>query len=163
VSLPLDDALNKILGWGFSGDDHPYPRATIVRAGMGDGRTEHWRCLVCLAGGQGAPDGVALGIEVHLADCEGDPLLASARADLLEAISDASQGAFAAGWLSGVEKILLLRGGLWALLADALGWPYGHRGLIEWDTDLDSALARYGATRADLDVQPVPGRRKGDN
>lgn len=153
--MPFNDALDKILGNAFGAPEaRPYARATIVRA-VSRERADHqlWRCLVCLAGGSGDFESVSLGVEVHLLTCQGDPLLAAARADLLEAISDASAAAFASSWHDGVEKILLLRGGMWALLADRLGWPYGLDGVIEWDSDLDAALARYGCTRADLDAQ----------
>jgi hypothetical protein len=127
-----------------SGPDRFSERTTVVR-GVADAHSsaESWRCLICLTGGQGSADAVSLGIAAHAPECRGSKRLAVARFDLLEAMSDASQSAYFAGWHGGIEKVLLERGGMWLLLAEQLGWPVGYLGLIGWDRTAVQALARH--------------------
>lgn len=115
-------------------------RQLLVRAHTGD--TERWRCLVCLTGGSGSPRACDLGIAAHHVSCIGDLSLAAARSDLLAAIGDASQAAYFAAWMTGIERTLLARGGMWELLARAVGWPVGYLGLDGWDTSYQQAVAR---------------------
>lgn len=112
-----------------------------------------WRCLGCLGGGNGSLLAVELAVEVHRATGGCDTTVAFARSQLLDAICDRSESEFAAGWMVGIEGALLARGGIWAMLAEQLGWPVGWLGLEGWDTNLDAALARYQLSRAEV---PVP-------
>lgn len=161
-----DDPLNRILGYdvlsAFGEDilDLP-PRIQIVRGRLYEDPhgVERWRCLTCLQSSVGDEATLALTAEVHRVECVPDAALSGARSDLLESVSNASQALFAAGWMGGIEKILLTSGGMWAHLADQFGWPYEYRGLGGWDSDLDSALARYGLTRGSLNVPPRLPRR----
>lgn len=128
----------------------------VLRFGL-DGRVE-WRCLACLAGGIGGDDAtVDLAVEVHSEGCGDNQPLVRARMDLVSVISGVSEDEFAAGWLIGIEQILLRRGGLWALLAEQYGWPVGYRGVSGWAPDLAAALHQFGLTEADM-VDPLPVR-----
>jgi hypothetical protein len=133
------------------GPDDFAPRTLIV-TGHVDPLTSrlNWRCLTCLAGGQGADSVIALGVAAHALDCFGDTRTGLARFDMLEAISDASQAVYMAGWHGSIEKVLLERGGMWTLLAERLGWPFGYRGLQGWDLTLEAAYARHGLSPAEV-------------
>lgn len=152
--MSQQDALNSMAARYHGYDEEPHTRPLIITGNISsDPKIMHWRCLVCLGHGYLLEDALPLTAEVHKTECVGDHNLAAARADLLQAISNESEYSFAAGWLTGIEKIILKRGGMWAVLAENIGWPYGYNGLVEWDQDLDTALARYNWTRDNLDCQ----------
>ena len=106
-----------------------------------------WLCLACLGQGKAEGQSVALGVAAHLESCSLDFVLARCRMDLLEIISAVSEAEFAAGWLTGIQDKLIVRGGVWVLLADAVGWPIGYLGLDGWEKDAASALARRATNR----------------
>ena len=56
---------------------------------------------------------------------EGETLEAL-RQSLLVMMSDWSEGTYAAGWMSGTEKMLHDQGGVWEILGRAIGWPTGY-------------------------------------
>ncbi len=117
---------------------------TIVRVNWPNNpHIEQWRCLACLTHGIGDNDIITLAIQVHLTECIGNQTLANMRQDLLQAISGVSEEEYAAGWLHDIPKILINRESIWAILADAIGWPIGYLGIDGWDSDAASALARY--------------------
>lgn len=68
---------------------------------------------------------------------EGEELAALRRA-LLTMMGDWSEGAYAAGWMSGTEEMLHERGGVWEILGRELGWPTGYEhdadfAWVTWD------------------------------
>lgn len=137
-----------------------YPRPLLVsgpfeRDGAADGRV--WRCLACLEAGRAPREALELVEQVHRSGCTGSAAVAAARADLLETLVGVSEAAYGVSWQDGVERKLLRRGGMWAVLADTVGWPVGYHGVDGWDAGLGSALARYGWTVADLE-SPDPRR-----
>lgn len=157
--LPKNDPYNKLFSVFVKDDNIELARQTITMTPVGGGDTYKWRCLVCGVGGEGAKDGIKLGITVHSLDCEGDQEKAVIRADLLDAISNASEESYAAGWLDGIEKILLIRGGMWLTLAKEVGWPIGYRGEDGWET-LEEALNRYGTTEEKIRAQVLENINK---
>jgi hypothetical protein len=114
-----------------------------------------WRCLMCLTGGQGDEATVDLAVQVHREECSGDVGLAKMRFELLEMISGVSESWYAAGWMSGIEKVLLQRGGLWLLMAERVGFPTDWRGLEGWTSGATESLAYHGIDPAKVDVWPT--------
>lgn len=57
--------------------------------------------------------------------CDGETLDALRRS-LLVMMSDWSEGAYAAGWMSGTEEMLHDQAGAWEILGNAIGWPSGY-------------------------------------
>ena len=104
-----------------------------------------WRCLACLEGGSSTDeDSVPLAVHVHLADCTGPQDEAYARLELIQTISAVSEHDYAAGWLMGIENLLLRRGGIWKTLAEQYGWPDGWNGLDGWHPDYEAAAEHLG-------------------
>lgn len=69
----------------------------------------------------------------------------TARAQMLELISDRSESRWAAGWMDGIEETVRAAGGVWTVLAAACGgWPVGYRAEGGWDplTDDEQATVR---------------------
>lgn len=130
-----------------------YPKHLV--ASGNEGGTERWRCLMCLAGGNGGENIIDLAVAAHASTCSNDQDLGRMRFELLDMISGVSEAWFAAGWLSGIEKILLKRGGLWLVMADQVGFPTDWRGLDGWNLDAKSALAHHGLTPADVVIWPA--------
>lgn len=66
---------------------------------------------------------------------EGETLDAMRRS-LLTMMSDWSEGAYAAGWMSGTEEMLHTQAGVWEVLGRAIGWPtgYEHDADFRWVT-----------------------------
>lgn len=114
-----------------------------------------WRCLMCLTGGQGDEATVDLAVHVHRGECSGDTDLAQMRFELLEMISGISESWYAAGWMGGIEKVLLTRGGLWLVLAERVGFPTDWRGLEGWTPNAAQSLAFHAIPAAEVDVWPA--------
>lgn len=129
-----------------------YPKDLVVTGN--DGGVERWRCLMCLAGGEASADTVDFAVAVHTPACSKEEELAKMRFELLDMISGVSESWFAAGWLSGIERILLKRGGLWLMLADQVGFPQDWQGLTGWNLDARSALAHHGLTPEEVVIWP---------
>lgn len=125
----------------------------LVARGDVDG-TPMWRCLMCLTGGLGDAATVDLAVQVHREECSGDVGLAKMRFELLEMISGVSESWYAAGWMGGIEKVLLQRGGLWLLMADRVGFPTDWRGLEGWSPNAYEALSHHGIDPSEVDVWP---------
>lgn len=126
----------------------------LVARGEDDG-VPRWRCLMCLTGGQGDGATVDLAVQVHHDECSGDAGLAKMRFELLEMISGVSEAWYAAGWMGGIEKVLLRRGGLWLLMAERVGFPTDWRGLDGWTLSAAESLAFHGIPAAEVEVWPV--------
>lgn len=74
--------------------------------------------------------------------------LEQAREQLLDAMSDASEGRWCAGWMSGLDRRLHEEGGIWEVVGRQVGWPLGYRaegGWVSWD----EAGAEYARTDVD--------------
>lgn len=71
------------------------------------------------------------------------------RLSLLTMMSDWSEGAYAAGWMSGTEEMLHAKGGVWETLGRAIGWPsgYEHAPDFRWLT-WDEAGALFAERKA---------------
>lgn len=132
---------------------HPYPKDLVVSGREGD--IDRWRCLKCLNGGIASGDAIELAVAVHLPTCSGDEDIAKMRFELLDMISGVSESWYAAGWLSGIEKILLKRGGLWLMLAEQVGFPTDWRGLNGWSADARTALQHHGIESETVLVWPA--------
>lgn len=126
----------------------------LVARGDVDG-TPLWRCLMCLTSGQGDGETVDLAVQVHKESCSGDAGLAKMRFELLEMISGVSESWYAAGWMGGIEKVLLTRGGLWLVLAERVGFPTDWRGLEGWSLNAHAALAHHNVSPAEVEVWPA--------
>ena len=111
-----------------------------------------WRCYACGVGGAGERAILDLAVAAHLTECVGTVDTANIRFALLRALIEECEEAYstASGWNGTVIRMLLLDGGVWTLLAEKTGWPVGLYGVEGWDTDLDSALTRYGVTRSEI-------------
>lgn len=103
-----------------------------------------WRCLLCLASGRGDEGTRLFAVEVHRGECSGDPHVAKLRLDLLTVMSATCWSEREVFWSPGFEDVLLLRGGLWHVLAGQVGWPHGAFGFEGWSSSLDEALEVTG-------------------
>lgn len=148
---PKDDPYNHLFSIFVKDDSINVKRETIILTNSNKGQgLYNWRCMVCLKTGHGDYEVIQLAVELHKLECKGDKIVAASRVDLLEAISNASEELYSAGWLEGIERILLTKGGMWTILAQHLGWPVGYMGEKGWET-LDEALNRYKLTQKQIE------------
>lgn len=147
---PKDDPYNHLFSIFVRDDTIENKRNLVTLIPVGATNDIYfWNCLICLNHGKGDKESIELALEIHNLECEGDKLVAVGRADLLDAISNASEDLYSAGWLDGIERVLLLKGGIWLTLAEQYGWPVGYRGEKGWET-LDQALTRYNTTLEEI-------------
>ncbi len=70
------------------------------------------------------------------------------RAQFLGLISDYSESAYCAGWMTGIEETIRDHGGLWIYLAAACGgWPKGYRAENGWEPLTDDEKAEINGQK----------------
>lgn len=123
---------------------HPYPKNWIMEFHYEQGANSpihKWSCLACGTTYTASDrDMCSLTVASHALECAGDAATAAARHDLLNAIvaTDSAtflrpkrEDFFGAG--------LIQRGGMWILIADAIGWPKGYHAEDGWFTSYEEA------------------------
>ncbi len=75
------------------------------------------------------------------------------RMDLLGLISDYSESHWAAGWMSGIEREIALKGDytIFSFIGKAIGWPIGYNAEEGWET---WEQAVYRAHKARTEYMP---------
>lgn len=160
---PKDDPYNHLFSVFVRDDIVENKRNIITLIPVGNTNNIYrWNCLICLNHGKGDKASIDLALEIHNLECKGDKQIAVGRADLLDAISNASEELYSAGWLDGIERILLLKGGIWLTLAEKYGWPVGYRGEKGWET-LTEALTRYNTTIEEINKQVLKSLETTEN
>lgn len=68
------------------------------------------------------------------------------REQMVDLISEYSEGHWAAGWMSGIEDEIRRAGGVWLVMAGVCGgWPQGYRGDAGWEPLNDAERAELAA------------------